>query len=72
MEKARGKEEQESERERLDEGIGELLGMLNQRPKGKDGKRSDQSDEYDLMMRVRLRLWRPAEGLNSSAVTALC
>lgn len=51
LEKARGKEEQESERERLDEGIGELLGMLSQRPTKGAGK--PQSDDYDLTMRVR-------------------
>eukprot|EP00903_Cladosiphon_okamuranus_P007894 g7626.t1 len=55
LEKARGKEEQESERERLDEGMEELLGMLHQRPtKGERGERSTttgQFDDYDLTMR---------------------
>eukprot|EP00752_Nemacystus_decipiens_P016522 g14767.t1 len=55
LEKARGKEEQESERERLDEGMEELLGLLHQRPsKGERGERSatrGQSDDYDLTMR---------------------
>ncbi|CAN0440350.1 unnamed protein product, partial [Ectocarpus sp. 13 AM-2016] len=37
LEKARGKEEQESERERLDEGMGELLSMLDQRPAKSQG-----------------------------------
>lgn len=54
LEKARGKEEQESERERLDEGLGELLGMLSQRPT--KGARKTQSDDYDLAMRVRERI----------------
>lgn len=54
LEKARGKEEQESERERLDEGMGELLSMLSQRPsKGEGTAARGQSDEYDLAMRVR-------------------
>lgn len=53
LDKARGKEDQESERERLDEGMGELLGMLNRRPnKSEDDKRQRSSDEYDIMMRV--------------------
>ncbi|CAN0023732.1 unnamed protein product, partial [Hapterophycus canaliculatus] len=53
LEKARGKEEQESERERLDEGMGELLSMLNQRPtKGEGTAPRGQSDDYDLAMRV--------------------
>ena len=51
LEKARGKEEQESERERLDEGMDELLDMLSQRPTKSAGK--TQSDDYDLTMRVR-------------------
>lgn len=54
LEKARGKEEQESERERLDEGMGELLSMLDQRPaKGEGNAARRQSDDYDLTMRVR-------------------
>lgn len=54
QEKARGKEEQESERERLDEGMGELLGMLNQRiTKDKDSARPGHPDDYDIAMRVR-------------------
>lgn len=54
MEKARGKEEQESERERLDEGMDELLGMLNRIPTKGDGKQwKSQSDDYDMTMRVR-------------------
>lgn len=54
LEKARGKEEQESERERLDEGMGELLSMLDQRPaKGEGNAARGQSDDYDLTMRVR-------------------
>lgn len=54
LEKARGKEEQESERERLDEGIEELLGMLHQRPsKSERSTTKGQSDDYDLTMRVR-------------------
>ncbi|CAN0536013.1 unnamed protein product [Ectocarpus sp. 8 AP-2014] len=54
LEKARGKEEQESERERLDEGMGELLSMLDQRPaKGEGNAARGQSDDYDLAMRVR-------------------
>lgn len=57
QEKARGKEEQESERERLDEGMGELLGMLNQRlTKDKDMARPGHPDDYDLTMRVRKSL----------------
>lgn len=76
LEKARGKEEQESERERLDEGMEELLGMLHQRPsKGERGERSTtraQSDDYDLTMRVRLT---PAEadfnGIRQTLVTRL-
>ncbi|CBJ25573.1 similar to RIKEN cDNA 2610033H07 [Ectocarpus siliculosus] len=52
LEKARGKEEQESERERLDEGMGELLSMLDQRPaKGEGNAARGQSDDYDLTMR---------------------
>lgn len=54
LEKARGKEEQESERERLDEGMEELLGMLHQRPsKSERGTTKGQSDDYDLAIRVR-------------------
>lgn len=53
LEKARGKEEQESERERLDEGLHELLGILHQRPKGERSSARSQSDDYDLAMRVR-------------------
>lgn len=56
LEKARGKEEQESERERLDEGMEELLGFLHQRPTKKDEAIATrgQSDDYDLTMRVRV------------------
>lgn len=56
LEKARGKEEQESERERLDEGMEELLGFLHQRPTKKDEviATRGQSDDYDLTMRVRV------------------
>lgn len=54
LEKARGKEEQESERERLDDEMGELLAMLHQRPaKGESKAARGQSDDYDLAMRVR-------------------
>lgn len=54
LEKARGKEEQESERERLDDEMEELLGMLHQRPpKGVGRAAQSQSDDYDLAMRVR-------------------
>lgn len=54
LEKARGKEEQESERERLDEGMEELLGMLHQKPsKGERDVTRGQSDDYDVAMRVR-------------------
>lgn len=60
LEKARGKEEQESERERLDEGMGELRSMLNQRPtKGVGSAATGQSDDYDLTMRVRGKPQRP-------------
>ncbi|CAM9447422.1 unnamed protein product, partial [Sphacelaria rigidula] len=52
LEKARGKEEQESERERLDEGMGELLDLLNRRPsKSTLASQKGQSDDYDLIMR---------------------
>ena len=48
LEKARGKEEQESERERLDEGMEELLGMLHQRPsKSERGERSTKGQSDD-------------------------
>lgn len=59
LEKARGKEEQESERERLDEGMEELLGFLHQRPTKKDEASATrgQSDDYDLTMRVRAISW---------------
>lgn len=53
IEKARSKEEQESERERLDEGIGELFAMLNRRPAKGDTKRKSESDDFDVTMRVR-------------------
>lgn len=53
LEKARDKEEQESERERLDDGMGELLGMLHQRPsKGERNAVQNKADDYDLTMRV--------------------
>lgn len=52
LEKARGKEEQESERERLDEGMTELMAMLSQRP-SKGDRRIGESDDYDQTMRVR-------------------
>ncbi|CAM9297716.1 unnamed protein product [Pylaiella littoralis] len=52
LEKARGKEEQESERERLDDEMEELLGMLHQRPpKGVGRAAQSRSDDYDLAMR---------------------
>lgn len=54
LEKARGKEEQESERERLDEGMSELLAMLNQRPTKGERRIGSESDDYDQTMRVRV------------------
>lgn len=58
LEKARGKEEQESERERLDEGMTELMTMLSQRPTKGDRRIGSESDDYDQTMRVRESYFR--------------
>lgn len=53
LEKARSKEEQETERERLDEDMGELLGLLNWKPpKPAERTARESLDDYDQAMRV--------------------
>ncbi|CAM9222490.1 unnamed protein product [Choristocarpus tenellus] len=52
LDKARSKDEQEGERERLDEGLGELLGILNKRPtKNKGAHVKGEVDDYNQLMR---------------------
>lgn len=77
LEKARGKEEQESERERLDESMGELLDLLHQRPsKSTLTRHKGQSDDYDVIMRVRYCIVETGEwsqlGRNCSIPALLC
>ncbi len=49
--KSRAKELQEDTREELDAGFGDLLGLLNQRPTGRESRGIRELDDYDQMAR---------------------
>ncbi len=49
--KSRAKELQEDTREELDAGFGDLLGLLNQRPSGRENRGVRELDDYDQMAR---------------------
>ncbi len=51
MDKSRAKELQEDTREELDAEFGDLLGLLNQRPTGKESRGTREFDDYDQMAR---------------------
>lgn len=54
LEKAKGKEEQEMERERLDDEFLELMDIVNQGPAegAPHAKKKSEADDYDITMRV--------------------